>query len=193
MILHEYKLIYSHIPKTGGQSIELFFLEQLGKTWKDRDYVYKNGNKERKLVAHYTIEDYKKHPELSKEQYNSYFKFTLVRNPYDRFLSMYVYLNKLERKNTSLENFINTFDKRLKDMNYFTRPQSEFTKGADYIGKYENINDDFKKLCNRVGVKGVLPYRNKALVDKPSLSKAQKKVIENIYKEDFELFYKEYD
>lgn len=68
MIIHEHKLIFIHIPKCAGRSIaDAFGLP----------------------FDHYTAAYYhQQHTEL----WNEYRKFTIVRNPLDRFVSMYHYM-----------------------------------------------------------------------------------------------------
>ena len=63
--------IYIHIAKCGGTSIAkaLFDVEK---------------------VSHRTVRDYQKI--FSPEEFNRYFKFTFVRNPWDRMLSAYSFL-----------------------------------------------------------------------------------------------------
>ena len=73
MIIDEHKTIFIHIPKNAGTSIKTFF---------EYETFY---NK------HRTINQIKKE---NIEAYDSYRKFTIVRNPYDRMISWYFYLKR---------------------------------------------------------------------------------------------------
>lgn len=71
MISNKFKVIFIHIPKCAGCSIEKAFNE--------------------KLMNHETAENiYEKAPNL----WNKYYKFTIVRNTWDRFVSMYHFRKK---------------------------------------------------------------------------------------------------
>ena len=69
MISHHHKCIFIHIPKTGGTSIENVLRQDKSK-----------GSDHRLLheYSHYSV-------------FNSYFKFAIVRNTYDRIWSLYSY------------------------------------------------------------------------------------------------------
>lgn len=71
MIIDEYKTIFVHIPKNAGTSIRRHF-----------------GNLS---TYHETIYDLK---DVFPDKYNSYKKFAIVRNPYDRMVSWFFYLQK---------------------------------------------------------------------------------------------------
>tara|TARA_R100000781_G_C4033796_1_gene111516 strand:- start:25 stop:690 length:666 start_codon:yes stop_codon:yes gene_type:complete len=77
MIIDKEKLIFVHIPKNAGTSIKAFF----GAV---EDNVVKEFHK------HRTIKEIKNE---NPEAYNSYKKFAIVRNPYERMVSWYAYIN----------------------------------------------------------------------------------------------------
>ena len=69
MINHQYRCIFIHIPKTGGKSVHRFF----GTNWQDH-----------KDISRYA-------EELTPETFTSYYKFAVVRNPWNRLVSGYNY------------------------------------------------------------------------------------------------------
>lgn len=79
MISHHHKCIFIHIQRTGGTSIERWLQGE------DQWNICHN-------VKHITTKfaKYRQYPEY----YNDYFKFTFVRNPYDRILSE-LFFNKM--------------------------------------------------------------------------------------------------
>jgi len=87
MYSREYKFIYVHIPKSAGTFIKHFILSNIeegyeeNKNQQDYDDKYKT-TCERALSAVV--------PEVP--DYKDYFKFTIVRNPFDRVVSMFSYL-----------------------------------------------------------------------------------------------------
>lgn len=73
MITHDYKLIYIHIPKCGGRSICDIFNQRFD---------------------HFTSMYYKNEYAHFWERYE---KFSIVRNPYSRLVSMYHYIQQHRR------------------------------------------------------------------------------------------------
>ena len=74
MILKDKKIIFIHIPRTGGTSIEKYFDFKFSADWSPE------------TAQHLTMEEYNEHYDLDK-----YFKFTTVRNPWDRLMSWYLW------------------------------------------------------------------------------------------------------
>lgn len=75
MISHDYKCIFLHIPRTGGTSME---------TWIGGQDLWNDSPAEKHLTALQA-------KDLYKQYWNSYFKFSVVRNPIQRFISMLKY------------------------------------------------------------------------------------------------------
>lgn len=63
MISHKHKTIFIHIPKCGGTSVEVVFLNDLGMTFQERTCLamFPNSNKKvnKELVKKLYEEDYK--------------------------------------------------------------------------------------------------------------------------------------
>lgn len=96
MISTFHKTIFVHIPKCGGQSIEHLFLNALGLTWDERIQLTMRANPDPSLgpprLAHLRAEEYVSADYISSADYNEFFKFSVVRNPTSRLLSVYNYL-----------------------------------------------------------------------------------------------------
>ncbi len=75
MIYHTYRTIFIHIPKTGGNSVSAAF----GFGW----------------AAHTDIGQYAR--TLRPEVFRGYFKFAVVRNPWERMLSEYLFQRRKRR------------------------------------------------------------------------------------------------
>jgi chondroitin 4-sulfotransferase 11 len=134
MISHKLKLIFIHIPKTGGTSL----VTKLDNYHSDK-YYNKNH-----LNMKYYIEKY---PKLL---IKNYYKITIVRNPFDRLVSWWFYcksLNLNEGKMTFKEFIIHR--KGSTQLKYLFDENNNIT--IDKIIKFENyqheINELFKK-CN---------------------------------------------
>ena len=82
MILDEQKMIFIHIPKNAGTSIESIFLTP----------EYREKYPISKIERHATIHEVK---EVFPDKYDSYIKFAVIRNPYDRMISWYHYVKQV--------------------------------------------------------------------------------------------------
>ena len=102
-------------------------------------------------------------------EWDFYFKFAFVRNPWDLRVSSYHYGLKQpgrhgrNARNKTFEQYIRTYTPhhkafRGKSQSYFLGNVSEF----DFIGRFENLQDDFDIVCNKIGTPGLkLPHIHK--------------------------------
>lgn len=171
MICHHYKCIFIHIPKNAGQSIENVFLKLLGLTWETRAPLLLRENDNENLgpprLAHLRAEEYLNYKYISEDLFDNYFKFTFVRNPWSRMISFYKYLGyskKMDFKTFLVKHFET---KIFKEKYWFVRPQVEYIYSSsgdllvDFVGRFENLNEDFDKVCKRLSINNVkLPYIN---------------------------------
>lgn len=143
------KIIFTHIPKTAGTSIER--VEWVGYNFSQ----------------HGSIQDI---VNLNIPEYNidKFFKFTFVRSPYTRFISGV--LNHLyKHENPSVD----IVRKCIRNKDYKGQtvllPQHTFIElgnkvAIDYIGKYENLQEDFNEVSKIVGKpKTKLKHENKGI------------------------------
>ena len=138
------------------------------------------------------------------EEYDSNkFKFAFVRNPFDRLASCYRHViqkgslqniqdNPNFYREMSFNDFVDAILKiQVSDMDIHFRPQYTFIpETPDFLGKFENIEEDFKIICEKIGIQCELLHQNKT--DKIDFKKYYIKPIAEkvlkIYKKDFELF-----
>ena len=97
MICKTQKIIFVHIPKTAGQSIEKAIITNIGLSHEDRGKFLLRFNNEKDLgpkrLAHLFLSKYKDLEYISSQNFLEYFKFTIVRNPYSRLVSELNYRN----------------------------------------------------------------------------------------------------
>lgn len=175
MITHKYKCIFIHIPKCAGTSISkgLGLFEELKRGVQDHrtirqiepfslSQIAQLYQKENLYVGYRKIIDrVKRQSSVSRKQYNSYYKFTFVRNSWARVFSWYkgvmrddILKNALGVANDcSFKEFLN------KHMNqYHLRSQLFWIKNwkgeieMDFIGHFERLEEDFAHVCNVVGI-----------------------------------------
>ena len=194
MISHHHKCIFVHIPKNAGQSIENVFLNLLDLDWETRAPLLLRYNDRPELgpprLAHLRAHEYIFYKYLSQELFNEYFKFTFVRNPWSRMVSIYKYLMfnhkylKFNRRCDFKSFLANAFKNKIwRNEYWFVRPQSDFVYAedgrmlVDFIGKFENLQDDFNYVCQKIDLPSTeVPHVNKSNVQ-PRLSLHPKKLI----------------
>ncbi len=173
MISHQDKCIFIHIPKNAGQSMEYVFLDRVGLTWETRAPLLLRSNDNPQLgpprLAHLHADEYVRYHYISEELFNNYFKFSFVRNPWDRLVSIYKY-SKYSLI-YDFEHFLNRIflPKTWQDEFWFVGPQSEFICDRhgnimiDFVGRFETMQSDFNKVCNKLDLPDFpLPHINKS-------------------------------
>ena len=174
MIIDSHKVIFIHIPKNAGTSIETYFA---------------NDSFRIQPTKHADIHEIKR---KFKNSYNNYKKFTIIRNPYDKMVSWYFYLKRNLGENYN----VIEFNEWIKDTSKFwhvndpvsyLKPQFEWIDNTVEIIKFENINEE---LNNFFGEKINLPITNKSnrnhyleYYNENSLD-----IIYNRYKKDFKKY-----
>ena len=172
MISHKYKFVFLHIPKTAGTSVSDIlgaYCETLPTPDRSSPYYY-----------HAPLSKIQKYFISQNLNYDDYFKFAFVRNPWDRFVSLYYYLKKrykrlLERDALHEDTYckqianINSFDDFMDKIDKFNPKPYEAvytlkgTIALDYIGKTENLQEDFNIICDKIGIpQQQLPHKNKS-------------------------------
>ena len=194
------KLLFIHIPKTAGSSVEQWFKQVFGL----------------ENIVRY------KHAPISYKYLNTlpHYKFTTVRNPYARAVSWYQELGFIV--NYTLDNYVVDRDKFKtaweKGFDYFvqyhfdlsgTNPSEDIIMSpnqtmlyhitidgkvcVDTILRQENLENDFKKIQDIVGTNIGLGRYKVGYYDhlrdyKTVYTDVSRKLIEEIYKTDLEYF-----
>lgn len=128
MISPQYKIIFQHFPKTAGTSIENALCPGIRSNFRGK---------------HWNAKELKNYYE---EYWNTYFKFTFTRNPWDRIISKFLFRQK--RFNET-----RTFKKFIKDQtNIHLKALGGKDHEFDFIGRFENLQKDFQVICRQIGV-----------------------------------------
>ena len=208
MISHKHKCIFVHIPKTAGTSINSFFYPGVVFKTREPDYEKLFGwCPERKLhMQHATAKQLLETGLIKQEHWDEYFKFSFVRNPWDRAYSDYIWLQKFSKINGSFKSFINK-EKEFKEvLNDNSNPsflgdhlweQSSFfdLEGkykVDFIGRFENFNEDVTTILNKLSIDEefkVFENKGKRKSDYSLFyTNSNKKLVESKYKRDIKYF-----
>lgn len=176
MISKDYKCVFIHIHKTAGTSIEthLGFYKKAGQIQDHRTiqdisnisnkYVsLKNGVYSLRKGSYKPAFIYFKNvlkPELTKAEFNSYYKFCFVRNSWDRLYSWYANVMRDEKHKKayniqgacSLKKFVKEKlpPQRFNQLSFITNAEGDIP--MDFIGRFENLNQDFSVVCNELGI-----------------------------------------
>lgn len=223
MISHEYKCIFIHIPKCAGTSIEKALGHHSEWTGRGRQdhrtlRMYQPGipvgallgkentvqflKKNKYLLRAHKSPNPKNKLTLTRKQYMEYFKFTVVRNPYERVFSWYwnVMSDKKHMKNLN-HSSNTTFEEFLKEYagKRHLLPQTDFIReyngkiNMDYIIRFENLSKEFKYVADKLNLPNFhLPHEVKSKSDKADYreyyNKITKNIVDKIYKEEIVLF-----
>lgn len=172
-INHHLKSVFIHIPKNGGSYIaetlsnyygfKTYYLQRpdhkLFCNGKDTS-VDKHENKIHGTLMYYKTSPYiNKIMNMNENKWNSYFIFTFIRNPYDRIISGWNYVNKHKIPFKYYIN-INFNDNSYNYWHVFMSQTRHIIDNgkirADFIGKFENLEHDLKIILNKLGIKDTI-------------------------------------
>lgn len=186
MISQKHSTIFVHIPKVAGQSIETMFLNDHGLNWDTRSELLLRKKKPTEKgpfrLAHLKAKEYVQLGYINQENFESYFKFSFVRNPYSRAYSYYKYLGYANI--ISYRDFLKyVLRKKVSAGHFFFIPQTDYLYSDDdqllvnFVGKFERINEDIQHVIQKsnLDVK-TLPHVNKS---KNELNRGISKIIRN--------------
>ena len=108
MISHKYKVIFIHISKCAGTSVEKAFgIDLSDNTETNNSNLFGWNQKHGLHLQHATPQQLLDYGLITKKEWESYYKFIIVRNPYERSLSDYFYMIKDSGLVDTFSNFIN--------------------------------------------------------------------------------------
>jgi hypothetical protein len=180
MISLKYNFLFIHVPKTGGNSIQTILAnyseDTLTNNKEHQDGIerFALSSSTYKLKKHSKLNRYRK--VLPTKLYQQLFKFATIRNPWDKMISLYFSPHRgtdsWDRKDfiqlvgqaPALQDFVTlpSFRDRLeKKFGLPSRPRP-LDKDIDHLIRFENLNDDFKDVCRKIGLPAApeLPLRN---------------------------------
>jgi len=199
MISDQYKCIFVHVPKCAGTSIDNALLHKKFRAWNSKLNIWEQ---------HATISQIKKHF-ISPEKFKEYFKFSIVRNPWSRVVSNYMATTNWEHLPVSKDTFrdfifSDGIFKELMDPKKINMPRNIYHRSIpaydylfengklmmDFVGRFENLKEDWKKICNKLRIKLELPHelKQKYKPYKEFYDNETKEEVARFYKKDIDFF-----
>ena len=165
MISHKLKFIFIHIPKTSGNSLTLYLKDfiddeviNITNSLGEKQGIRILCGKTRKHIKHVNITYYEN---TYGEKINDYFKFTIVRNPYDRMLSFYFFSKGKNNQVFNRNEFINFIKKN-------DSFQHKYIDNTFHIIHFENLINELKNIeC----FKEIVDFNNYSTLNASSNSK----------------------
>lgn len=195
-------LIFYRIPKNASTSV----FEHLGtlNLIKKYEKLFKEFG-DKKLYRNFFDTTHAKPNEaykVFKRDLEKYFSFCIVRNPWDRFVSMYSFAKKHDiykiynfDKDISFKQFCEFFSYHRDDVYFLgTNKQTEWLNGycpPKEILRFENLNEDFSNMLKNYNITHIsdkLPHLNSTKHSnyKDYYDSDTKKIIASVFEEDID-------
>ena len=183
IISDSHKFIFLHPQRTGGSSIEWAlapyskYVVMVGNhtAWGTTTNQFQSTtmNEAKALIAQGKLKEFEKHWGVKEVQkrfpniFENYLKFAIVRNPWDRAVSLWSTKLRKDKLPIIKENYINLNLQELESIGSHGRGCSHYTHingklAVDFIIRYENIEKDFAKVCEKLGINTFLPVIGKS-------------------------------
>ena len=165
MISLKKNFIFVHTPKTAGTSISKSLSKYCEAVDDNGRQVY-NGHSTKHLLldGYYRIAMVLRNTPSDLGDMDSYYKFTVVRNPWDRMISYYFWLNKEFNR----EKFVNMLTKSRRQgkcgscdfadkspLHYNFSSCTQYCvdiKKIDKFIRFENLEEGFKEVCKDIDI-----------------------------------------
>ena len=183
--------IFVHIPKTAGVSVNYALYGNLGGSHRS--------------IAQYELA-------FSARDFDRYFKFCFVRNPWDRTYSAYRFLKRggMDEEDrrwaagnlsgfADFEEFVTKWlnEENVKTWMHFW-PQHTLLRSRldgririDYVGRFESLTADFMFVAKRLGIDATLPRTNSSgsvASYRDAYGRKTREIVGKVYNDDVQLF-----
>lgn len=162
MLSTTHNFIFIHRGKSAGNSLSqaLFpYVDDailLDRDYQDGIHTFNTQNAQYGLRKHAGLLEYKQ--VLPPDFYAKAFKFSLIRNPFERLISVYYSPNRVALDNIDLnsfdrQDFLRIVSEERTFREYVcTRDRSRLLDEIDFVVRYESLEADFRILCEQLGL-----------------------------------------
>lgn len=194
-----HNFLFVHVPKTGGSSIRHALIPYS---------IPKNGGMLRRVSANLPMREnpqkvrLRTHDtaawariKLGATTFEKMHSFAVVRNPYTRAISYFEYLRQNPKhpknrivQNMSFEEYLLWGAQKTLQSRHLCDAQGKLL--VNTILRFENMADEFRSICNDIGISVDLPRINTSsqMPLEKYLTPRTCELIEQIFAQDFELF-----
>ena len=134
------------------------------------------------------------------------FKFTIVRNPWDRVVSAFFANVQTKWRRNAYREFKSMGDegfakfvktKLVHGIGFDSHEDHQYTKAyigskqfVDFVGKFESLDEDWPVIANTIGCSTELPHKNASRHGdyRQYYDQAARKIVRDIYEPDIKLF-----
>jgi len=212
LISHSHQFIFFHVAKVAGISIrkalsnyveepDYFRIKRPAKFINDKiNPLYTMWES---ALLHATVT--KTREELDENMFNHYYKFAFVRNPWDLQVSMYHFILREPehihyQRVKSMGSFANYLEWVAVTKKPFPKGAAKFQKETlcdnsgkvlvDFVGRYENLHEDFLYICQQLNIQAIMPHLNKSQHKnyQSYYNQNTQKLVEDHFKDDIALF-----
>lgn len=193
LISETHQFIFLAVAKTGSSSIEAALAP------------YRSALTDQ-FKKHATCTRVKR--ELPAAMWQQFFKFAIVRNPYDCMQSWYFYRQREELAdpghprhhlftgNQSFDEFVETFGQKewmLNQVEWVAPAAMDLKVQLDYVGRYETLDEDYREICHRIGIPHTpLPTLRSSSNSREKTAKLwtpyTRQLVNEYFRQDFETF-----
>jgi len=159
-----HKFIFAAIPKTGTHSVRRALREHMGPQDMEQVGLFVQSQlpiPELARIGHGHISLQQLRPHMKPEDFDSFFKFAFVRNPFDRFVSYSSFITReVGHFDRDPQRVMRHFLANPPWDHILFRPQHEFVTDqegnllTDYIGRVEQMQQSYDEISARIGIPG---------------------------------------
>lgn len=170
--------VFFWVPKCAGTSIYKLLVRHGCPESRWEDPLVPFANRGLITFGHVHVPDLLGEGVVSAEYLERAFKFAFVRNPFDRLVSLYFYLRRIRCPDVpgsmDFAGFCRAVEERTPRVGLFNyrglsqcNPMAAWLVGkdgrllVDEVGRFENLEADFARIGERIGIRSPLPHENR--------------------------------
>ena len=160
IVCHSRRYVYVRVPKTGSSSVQ----RVLERACTTDDLVIRDKPPRTEISytpvkgqSHAPLEHARRY--MSPPDWGKYFKFCFVRNPWDQVVSLFWWAAKdwchppappFSRIRSDFEEWLE--EKTFTVIDWSLYADRDGSLGMNYVGRYENLQEDFDAVCRTIGL-----------------------------------------